>query len=173
MDESRKINCVVDVVQDEESLLIDYKKLKAFIVDIAGILLLDSIEVSILLTNDERIKKINYKYRNINEKTDTVSFPQFEKNDLNQLLKQKANGLEVTPPIILGDIVISLETIRKSAGPDLQKLNAEFKFILIHSFLHLLGYDHAGTKESLEMKRMENKLIAELKHYDQIVKSYS
>ena len=90
-------------------------------------------EFSILLTNNNVMKKLNSKFRKKNKKTDVLSFP------------LKTNSY-------IGDIAISFEMINKKSS--LSNFSYEFDKTWIHGYLHLLGYDH---KKNKDYKKMQNK----------------
>ena len=103
------------------------------------------VSLTILLSNNQNIKKLNKKFRNKNKPTDVLSFP-FEK---------KINIKKIS---YLGNIVISYEFMEKP-----KVLNSlEFKYkvikIFIHGFLHLLGYDHIKHKDFKKMALEEEKI---------------
>ena len=106
--------------------------------------------VSIFLTNNYDIKKLNNKFRKINKPTNVLSFIQDEKFCL--------KGAKQV--ILLGDIVISLEKIRSEAKDLGKKFSDHFIHICIHGLLHLFGYNH---KEEFEAKIMQEKEIFILK----------
>ena len=103
------------------------------------------VSLTILLSNNKNIKKLNKKFRNKNKPTDVLSFP------LEKKLNLKKN-------LYLGDIVISYEFMN---NPKSLK-NLEFKNkvtkIFIHGFLHLLGYDHVKMKDFKKMIKEERKI---------------
>lgn len=105
-------------------------------------------EVSVLLVNNSQIREINREQRAIDSATDVLSFPMidFEKpGKLPRALKEykdPATGL-----VLLGDIVISLEKVRSQARKYGHSERREFAFLIAHSMLHLLGYDHVGSGE--------------------------
>ena len=94
-------------------------------------------EVSVTLSDNEYIKKLNRKYRNKDSATDVLSFPLFEKEELS----------EATDGDALGDIVISLERAREQANEYGHSFEREVAFLTVHSMLHLLGYDHEISEE--------------------------
>jgi probable rRNA maturation factor len=103
------------------------------------------VSLTILLSNNKNIKKLNKKFRNKNKPTDVLSFP-------------AENSISIQKNYYLGDIIISYEFIDKS-----KKLsNLEFKKkvakIFIHGFLHLLGYDHIKSKDFKKMIKEEEKI---------------
>ena len=103
------------------------------------------VSLTILLSNNKNIKKLNKKFRNKNKSTDVLSFPSEKKFDI----KKTA---------YIGDIVISYEFMNKPKALS----NIEFKNkvikIFIHGFLHLLGYDHIKLKNFKEMLTEEEKI---------------
>ena len=108
--------------------------------------------LSILLTNDEGIKKINKKYRKINKSTNVLSFPQNEQ----RLITEK------TSKIILGDIVISLEKIMKESKLQNKKFSDHLTHMVIHGLLHLLGFNHEKLKDFKIMKKKEINVLSKL-----------
>ncbi len=95
------------------------------------------IEVSVLFCDDSRIRELNRDYRNKNKATDVLSF------------EQEAGPI---PGVrLLGDIVISLETVAGRNGGDRAKMRDDVRLLLCHGMLHLLGYDHATTAERRRM----------------------
>ena len=103
-------------------------------------------EFSILLTNNQKMKKLNFKFRKKNKITDVLSFP------LNH--KTKKN-------IYIGDIAIGFEIINKRSK--VSDFSYEFDKMWIHGYLHLIGYDHKKNKEYAKMAKKE-KLILNYLH---------
>ena len=98
-------------------------------------------EVSILLTDDKSITILNKQYRDIDGPTDVLSFAQAE-----------GESFPSEPgEILLGDVVISVETAARQAGEQSRELDEEMDILLAHGLLHLLGYDHAEAVEEQEM----------------------
>ena len=108
--------------------------------------------LSILLTNDNGIKKINKKYRKVNKATNVLSFPQ---NDERLITKKRFK-------IILGDIVISLEKIIKESKLQNKKPSDHLTHMVIHSLLHLLGFNHEKLKDFKIMKKKEINILSKL-----------
>ncbi len=104
--------------------------------------------LTILLTDNSKMKYLNKKFRNKNKITDVLSFPNLKPADL----KKKINT-----EIYLGDIALSYEIInRRSKGSN---FNLEFDKMWIHGYLHLLGYDHKKFKDYKVMKKTEDKIL--------------
>ncbi len=104
-----------------------------------------NINLSILLSDNKNIKKLNKSFRNKNKPTDVLSFP-FEKK-----LNLKKNTY-------LGDIVISYEFMNKPKSLSTLDFKNKVKKIFIHGFLHLLGHDHIKLKDFKKMNQEEEKI---------------
>lgn len=116
-----------------------------------------NIELSILLSNDNRIKKLNQEFRNENSATNVLSFPDIN-IDFRQILEFEPN----LDYMYLGDIAFAFETIFKEAQEKKIPLLNHFKHLLVHSILHLLGYDHKDDAETEIMQNIEIKILQKL-----------
>ena len=94
----------------------------------------DNAEVSVSFVSNNEIRLLNKNYRNKDRVTDVLSFPLMEENNVERNPE--------TGYVLLGDIVISLETAVKQASNYGHSLEREIGFLTVHSMLHLLGYDH-------------------------------
>ena len=122
--------------------------------------LLDSkLVITITLTNNENIKIINKEYRNIDRATDVLSFPMFEKEELDKKIRNK----DFLHEDILGDIIISVEKVREQAEEYGHSFERELSYMVVHGFYHLMGYDHMEEEEKVEMRKKEDKILNELK----------
>lgn len=102
---------------------------------------LNKAELSIVLVSDAQIKRLNKLYRNKDKPTDVLSFPLGEK---------------VEDWLILGDIVISVDTAKRQAQELGHSLEEELKRLLVHGLVHLLGYDHElGGEEEKKFFELE------------------
>ena len=99
-------------------------------------------EISIFLTNSEKMRQLNLRFRKKNKPTDVLSFP------IN-ILKKKIG--------YLGDIAISYEIVNKRSKKS--NFNYEFDKMWVHGYLHLLGYDHKKTREFEKMHKLEKKIL--------------
>ena len=135
--------------------------------------LAQNLHISLLITDDKHIQKLNKQYRNKDESTDVISFPAFELNpnyNIAQLLKEGINWPSLRRhkekeerQLHLGDIVISLETCIMQAKKENKKISEEFNFLLVHGILHLFGYDHeTNIKDKKEMENLEKILLQQL-----------
>ena len=114
--------------------------------------------ISVILTNPENIKKINKEYRNIDKETDVLSFPMFEKEEIEEIKASKENIVED----VLGDIVISIEQVKKQAQEYGHSFEREFAYMLVHGFYHLMGYDHIKEEDQQKMRPKEEKILNDL-----------
>ena len=104
--------------------------------------------VSVLITDDEGIRDYNYEYRGLDEATDVLSFPMQTYRKAGWEGIYDAEFDESTGELLLGDIVISVETVKRHAVEYGKTIEHETAYMLAHSTLHLLGYDH--TDENSE-----------------------
>ncbi len=109
-------------------------------------------EVSILLTDDEHIHELNRDYRGIDRPTDVLSFSQLEGEKVGP-------GTGLVP---LGDVIISIDTAKRQASEKGHSLAVELDILVIHSILHLLGYNDSTDEEADDMREHENKVLRQL-----------
>lgn len=122
--------------------------------------LLDSkLMITITFTTPEEIRKINKKYRKIDKATDVLSFPMFEKEELDKKIKNKDFLYED----ILGDIIISIEKVKEQAEEYGHSFERELSYMLVHGFYHLMGYDHIEEEDKKVMRPKEEKILNDLK----------
>ncbi len=117
------------------------------------------LSITVLLTTPENIQKINKEYRDIDKATDVLSFPIFEKDELNQKLEENDFQYED----ILGDIIISIEKVQEQAKEYEHSFERELSYMLVHGFYHLMGYDHIQAEDKKMMRPKEEKILKELK----------
>ena len=110
--------------------------------------------ISVLLTNDKQIAKINMKSRKKSNPTNILSFPSNQYTNINNKLNNN-DGNE----IFCGDIVISIERITDEAIKQKKKLIDHFLHIFIHGLLHLFGFDHKTNKQANTMEYTEAKIL--------------
>lgn len=114
--------------------------------------------INIILTTPEDIKEYNKKYRNIDKETDVLSFPMFEKYEIEEKIKN--NNFETID--ILGDMIISIPKVEEQAKEYGHSFERELSYMVVHSFYHLLGYDHIEEKDKLEMRKKEEIVLNKL-----------
>ncbi|GAA0482639.1 rRNA maturation RNase YbeY [Salinibacillus aidingensis] len=102
-------------------------------------------EMSVTFVDNENIREINRDYRGNDYATDVISFAmQDEGEDEIEIVGDDA-------PLILGDIIISVDKITEQAGEYGHSFERELGFLAVHGFLHLLGYDHMEPEDEKEM----------------------
>ena len=148
------------IIEDESELTIniDYEKIADRVINEA----LDyekcpyEVELNLLLTSNENIRKINNEYRNIDSPTDVLSFPMIEYEKPSDFSKLEDSTLDNFNPetgeLILGDIIISVPKIVEQAEKYGHSTEREFAFLVVHSMLHLFGYDHMEANDAKIME---------------------
>ena len=115
--------------------------------------------ITITLTNSENIRKTNKEYRNIDKATDVLSFPMYEKEELEEKIAKQHYEHED----VLGDIVISIEKVEEQAKEYGHGFERELSYMLVHGFYHLMGYDHIEEEDKKKMRPKEEKILNTLK----------
>ena len=115
--------------------------------------------MTITFTTPEEIRKINKKYRKIDSATDVLSFPMFEKAELDEKIKNKDFLYED----VLGDVIISTDKVKEQAEEYGHSFERELSYMLVHGFYHLMGYDHIEEEDKKIMRPKEEKILNELK----------
>lgn len=108
---------------------------------------LEDAELSVLLTDDRQIQKLNREHRGKDKPTDVLSFPLDEDESI------------PGAPRLLGDVVISLDTALRQAQGRGRPLVEEVRFLLAHGILHLIGHDHADPEEKRIMVAATRRLV--------------
>lgn len=122
-------------------------------------LLNSKLYISITLTTPEQIHKINKQYRNVDRPTDVLSFPMFEREELEEKIKNNC-FIHVD---ILGDLIISIDQVEAQAKEYGHSFEREFAYMLVHGFYHLMGYDHIKEEDKLKMRPKEENVLEQLK----------
>lgn len=121
------------------------------------------VEVNVLLTDNEGIRELNKEYRNMDKDTDVLSFPNVDYDmpaQYDRLETDEANYFNPdTGELMLGDIVLSVERIYEQAEQYGHSVLREFAFLVAHSMLHLLGYDHMVPEEAVVMEQKQEELL--------------
>lgn len=113
------------------------------------------IYIDITLTNPENIKKLNNEYRNIDKETDVLSFPMFEKSEIEDVKNTEYRES-------LGDIVISIDRVKEQAIEYEHSFEREFAYMLVHGFYHLMGEDHIEEVDKKVMRKKEENVLNRL-----------
>lgn len=114
------------------------------------------LDIYITLTNDEEIHKINKEYRDVDRPTDVLSFPMFEREEIDSLKQAKEDDVEE----ILGDIIISIPRVISQAEEYGHSYERELAYLTTHGMLHLLGYDHMVDDEKAIMREHEEAVLS-------------
>ena len=113
--------------------------------------------ISITLTVPDVIKEINKEYRNIDKPTDVLSFPMFQREEIQELIKKNYEVEDV-----LGDIIISIPRVKEQAIEYNHSFERELAYMVVHGFYHLMGYDHMEETEKKEMRKKEDEVLNKL-----------
>jgi probable rRNA maturation factor len=114
-----------------------------------GVALAPRAEVSLLFTDDSAIRTLNRTWRQHDKPTNVLSFPAAE-----------PSALARAP--LLGDIAIALETVQREARAEGKSFDHHLTHLVVHGFLHLLGFDHIDEAEAEEMEATERAILARL-----------
>lgn len=140
-----RISDVVEMVLEHEQVNVEY-------------------EVNILFVNNSYIKDINFNHRGIDKETDCLSFPMINYQEgkfyKDQYLNYEFKDYELDEgKVILGDILISTEKAKSQSLEFGHGFDREIIYLIIHSLLHLLGYDHMKSEDKKIMRFREKQII--------------
>ena len=124
-------------------------------------------EVSLLLTGDEQIREMNRSFRQKDAVTDVLSFPlaDFPEEGDFSFLEDSAAEEYFNPEsgeLMLGDIVINASRVISQAEEYGHSQIREFSFLIVHSLLHLTGYDHMEPEEEMRMRARQEQILSQL-----------
>lgn len=122
-------------------------------------------EVNLLLTTNEEIQKMNAEFREIDRATDVLSFPMVdyeEPGEFGFLEEADEYFHPETGELMLGDIVISKEKVLSQSEEYGHSPRREYAFLIAHSMLHLMGYDHMEEEERLCMEAKQRDILDRL-----------
>ena len=124
------------------------------------------VEVNVLITDSEGIRAYNRDYRDIDKETDVLSFPAVDYEAPADFSLVEEHELDYINPdtgeLFLGDIMLCTDRILSQAQEYGHSVLREFAFLIAHSMLHLLGYDHMSKEEETEMFSLQEKILEEL-----------
>lgn len=146
---------------------------------------ISKIYLSLTYVTEQEIKEVNNENRNINDVTDVLSFPMYDKEELEEIgedirysfkenkTKDKEENKKDKPKnnenkdddeqeYVLGDILVCLQRVIKQAEEYKTGYVREFSYMLVHSFLHLLGYDHINKEDKVLMRDKEEEIMTKL-----------
>lgn len=119
-------------------------------------------EINLLLTTEDEIRMMNREYRQIDRATDVLSFPMIEYEEQGDFSQIDENGDAFNPEngeLMLGDIVISKDHVISQAEMYGHTQIREYAFLIAHSMLHLLGYDHMDEDEREIMENKQREIM--------------
>lgn len=145
-----------DIIKDVVVAALDYEKCPY------------EAQVSVILTDNAAIAQMNEEFRGIASPTDVLSFPlvDYEEAGAFDWLEEEAADGEYFDPdsgeLVLGDIVISVEKVLEQAEKYGHSPKRELAFLVAHSMLHLMGYDHMEEEERLVMEKKQEEILQNL-----------
>ena len=159
------MNLVIEKETDD-SFDFDYEEAAKSIIDQA----LDylncpyEVQLNLTLTDNEGIHAINKEYRQIDRPTDVLSFPLVDYPEPNVFPKSIEDDAEDyfdldTGELMLGDIIISVEKCKEQAKEYGHSELREYSFLIVHSMLHLFGYDHMEDDERAVMEEKQREIL--------------
>lgn len=123
-------------------------------------------EVNLTLTDNAGIREINKTYRKIDAPTDVLSFPMLsyeQAGDFTKLEEDYEDNFNPdTGEILLGDIIISVERVKEQAASYGHSERREYAFLIVHSMLHLFGYDHMTPEDAAVMEPKQKQILEEM-----------
>ncbi len=123
-------------------------------------------QVSLLITDNEEIHKINLEHRQIDRPTDVLSFPMVTYETPGDFSFLEEAGVDCFEPdsgeLMLGDIVISADKVLEQSEEYGHSVKREYAFLITHSMLHLMGYDHMTEEEAKEMERLQEEILTKM-----------
>ena len=124
-------------------------------------------EVSLLFVDNDEIREINNETRGIDRTTDVLSFPMLDYED-KKVFKEMYKNYEFSQSdfdgeeLVLGDVVLSLERALEQSKEFNHSFEREASYLVVHSILHLLGYDHMEEDDKVIMRKREEEILNKL-----------
>lgn len=151
-------NKLVELVYKDVEENLEYEKLINIVID--RCFQVEKLEklnlyISITLTTPSEIRKINNEFRNIDKETDVLSFPMFEKNEIDSIVESGKNDI----PETIGDIIISVDRVEEQAKEYGHSFERELAYMVVHGFYHLMGYDHMVEEDKVVMRAKEENVL--------------
>jgi len=114
-----------------------------------GLGIRENAEAGLRLTDDAEIRALNARWRGRDEPTNVLSFP-------------AAEGKALSDRPLIGDVVVAFETVEREAEAEGKSFEDHFRHLVVHGFLHLLGFDHQAEAEALRMEAVEGRALQRL-----------
>ena len=138
-------------VYNETNKDIDIKSLKETIAYAINYEKIKNVSFNVIIVDNEKIHKMNKEHRNIDKPTDVITFALQDKKDDERFIKKFG--------LILGDIYISIDKVKTQAISYGHSEKRELNFLLVHGFLHLLGYDHMNKEDEKIMFERQEEIL--------------
>ena len=117
--------------------------------------------LNVILTNPETIRATNKHYREIDKETDVLSFPMFQKEELDKLVEESQTKKEIVEDV-LWDIMISIPRVIEQADEYGHSVERELAYMVVHGFYHVMGYDHIKEEDKAIMRPKEEYVLSKL-----------
>ncbi|WP_174613843.1 rRNA maturation RNase YbeY [Virgibacillus ihumii] len=147
----------IDFHDQTNSISSDYvdllQRLILFTADAEGIA--PGTEVSVSFVSNKEIQELNRNYRQQDKSTDVISFA------MQEIGEGELDIISEDMPVVLGDIVISVEKAQEQADEYGHSFERELSFLAVHGFLHLLGYDHMSEADESNMFKRQHDILGE------------
>ena len=124
-------------------------------------ILVDDIYISITKASKDEIQKINKEYRNIDSATDVLSFPIFDKEELEKIKNEEDESKKIKS-LELGDIIICMDVVEEHSLEYGTGLKREMLYMITHGTAHLLGFDHIISSDKKEMRKFEENILSKV-----------
>ncbi len=124
-------------------------------------LLNTNLYLNVILTNPEIIRQTNEKYRQIDKETDVLSFPMFQKEEIDALIEDSQRHEEPVEDV-LGDIMVSIPRVIEQAEEYGHSVERELAYMIVHGFYHVMGYDHIKEEDKIIMRPKEEYILNKL-----------
>lgn len=111
--------------------------------------------VNLCLGDDEQVHKLNREFRGMDKPTNVLSFANIDGDEFWEAIEEEGSN-----EVELGDIILAFETLQREAEIKGISVYAHYCHLLVHGFLHLLGFDHQDDKEAEEMEALETEILA-------------
>lgn len=124
-----------------------------------------NVYLNVILTQPQYIRSLNKQFRNIDKETDVLSFPMFEREEIETVIKSNLLKKDIIPEgaqEVLGDIVISIPRVEEQAKEYGHSVQRELAYMIVHGFYHIMGYDHMNDEEKKEMRSKEENVLEKL-----------
>jgi probable rRNA maturation factor len=122
---------------------------------------IDNIYLSIQSVSNEEIRNLNKEYRGIDKVTDVLSFPVFEKEELDSLICEEVESKKIKE-LELGDIIICLDMVEKQSIEYKTGIKRELLYMITHGVCHLLGFDHIEEEDKIIMRKLEETILSKI-----------